>query len=252
MYNFVISVPGGGKSNTYNRVVEPVLENIAITTGKKISLETYTTAGIHHHQIQAEGYGIITGDEGERFLTTISAKHKNGESERALLNKMWMGKGDFSTLSGGQRGFAKTSMSACIFIQPQILMQELILLNADDGLMDRFLFYPVRPIFNQTSEIKEGMQRMKTQKMKDFVPIFKLMFEDHTEGVKYTLDEAAQTAYNNYMDSYARYVEEQFNSDSGKKTFSKFNKKKYSSFIIAFSVTIGKILFYWSAERYVM
>ena len=215
-YNFVISVPGGGKSNTYNRVVEPVLEYVANTTGKKIALETYTTAGIHNHQNQSGGYGIITGDEGERFLTSIASKQKNGESERALLNKMWMGKGDFSTLSSGQRGFLKTSMSACIFIQPQILMQELLSLNADDGLMDRFLFFPVRPMFNQTQLIKEGIERMKLRRMKDFVPIFKPMFEDHADGVRYSLDDSAQILYNQYTDSYARYIEEQYNSDSGK------------------------------------
>ena len=37
-------------------------------------------------------------------------------------------------------------------------MQELLSLNADDGLMDRFLFFPVRPMFNQTQLIKEGIE----------------------------------------------------------------------------------------------
>ena len=45
--------------------------------------------------IQASGgYGPICSDEGERFLSLVNQKQRQGESEHALLCKMWQGKGD--------------------------------------------------------------------------------------------------------------------------------------------------------------
>ena len=44
---FLIAVcdPGGGKSNTFDKVISPVMEVIEKKVGAKIMLETYTTAG---------------------------------------------------------------------------------------------------------------------------------------------------------------------------------------------------------------
>ena len=91
-------------------ILEPVFEAIG-NKHERTDLETYTTAGIQKHQQNTNGYGMITRDEGERFLTTIASTQKNGESERALLCKMWNAKGDSSTILNGQRGFSTTSMS---------------------------------------------------------------------------------------------------------------------------------------------
>lgn len=95
------------------------LENV------QILLENYTTAGIQKHQIENKGYGIITGDEGHRFVSSVSMKQSKGEAEKALLCKLWGGRGDSNILANGTRGFDKTSMSACIFIQPEPLLHEL-------------------------------------------------------------------------------------------------------------------------------
>ena len=77
---FLLSVcdPGGRKSSTYNKVM---------------NIEKYTTAGIQNPQIKTNGYGLITSDEGYRFLNSIQVKQKNGEAERAFLCKLWGGKG---------------------------------------------------------------------------------------------------------------------------------------------------------------
>ena len=84
------------------------------------------------------GYGLITSDEGHRFLAFINLKQSKGESERALLCKIWGGKGDRCALSAGERGFDKTSISICNFIQPCPLLSELMYLSSGDGFVDRF------------------------------------------------------------------------------------------------------------------
>ena len=63
-YTFAVGDPGRRKSNTFNRVVEPVMDEIEKILPNKVLLETYTIAGIHKHQTNNGGYGLITGDEG--------------------------------------------------------------------------------------------------------------------------------------------------------------------------------------------
>ena len=219
-YIFAICAPGGGKSNTFDRIVHPVMEEIERICGQNISLETYTTAGIQKLQTDNGGYGLITGDEGERFLSTITQKQKQGESERALLCKMWNGKGDSSMLSSGARGFSKTSMSAYILIQPQTFIQELIQLNADDGLIDRFLFFSDKPVFRPTNILVENITKLRRTNMDSFEEMFSKMFRDHKDVQRtYTLSSEAQRFYNNLVDNYAKYMQEKYNSDSSSGKF---------------------------------
>ena len=124
---FLIAVcdPGGGKSNTYGRVIQPVLDAMKRKNQLNIQLENYTSAGIQKHQVDNKGYGFITGDEGHRFVSSINMKQTKGEAEKAFLCKLWGGRGDANVLANGVRGFDKTSMSACLFIQPEPLLKEL-------------------------------------------------------------------------------------------------------------------------------
>ena len=115
---FAVADPGAGKSTVYDRVMEPVFDKYTSITGKNIQVENYTTAGIHKHQIENCGYGLITSDEGHRFLSSIQNKQGKGEGEKAFLCKLWNGKGDSTSLSNGTRGFKETSLSSFIMIHP--------------------------------------------------------------------------------------------------------------------------------------
>ena len=70
----------------------------------------------YKHQQESGSYGFVCSDEGERFLSLVN--QKQGESERALLCKMWQGKGDMSALSTGNQGFKETSAypSTCLHV----------------------------------------------------------------------------------------------------------------------------------------
>ena len=178
---FAVSDAGGGKSNTYERVILPVVEKIENALGQNIILENYTTAGLQKHQKECAGYGLLTGDEGHRFLASVSLKQSKGEGERALLCKMWTGKGDTSQLSNGSRGFLRTSMSACIFIQPQPFIAELMNFNGEDGLFDRFLIFASKPIFKSTDAMIKSSALLESSPMKDFSSLFLNIFQDHHE-----------------------------------------------------------------------
>ena len=60
---------------------EPILEKYLSIMGNQIDFEVYTTAGIHKHQVENEGYGLLTSDEGHRDIqscATGSGIIKNG------------------------------------------------------------------------------------------------------------------------------------------------------------------------------
>jgi hypothetical protein len=216
-YVIAVCAPGGGESNTFERIISPVMEEIERISSKKISLEPYTNAGLQNHVIKGGGYAFITGDEGERFIATISQKQKQGEPERALLCKMWTGKGDSTCLSSGKRGFDKTSMSTCIFLQPYVVLHEMIQLCMDDGLLDRFMMCSCKPVFKPTSLLKQNMEMLNQSSMEDIFAIFVQMFNDHLDSnLVYMMKEDAQNYYNELVDNYARYIEEQYDSDNGK------------------------------------
>lgn len=51
-YLIAICDPGGGKTVTFEKDIEPVPQAIYQETGKKIQIENYTYAGIQMHQIE--------------------------------------------------------------------------------------------------------------------------------------------------------------------------------------------------------
>ncbi|XP_045161986.2 uncharacterized protein LOC123526803 [Mercenaria mercenaria] len=216
-YLIAVCDPGGGKSNTYSRVVQPVIDHMYRRHMLHIQLENYTSAGIQKHQTDNKGYGIITGDEGHRFMSSITMKQSKGESEKALLCKLWGGRGDANVLANGVRGFDRTSMSACVFIQPEPLLKELVNLKGNDGLMDRFLLISAKPVFHKCQIVRENYVVLKESKMMDFVQVMENIYVAHTAGIRYTLSEKAQDSYEEMVDAYADYVRDKYNSDEEEK-----------------------------------
>ncbi|VDI47863.1 Hypothetical predicted protein [Mytilus galloprovincialis] len=123
---------------------------------------------------------------------------------------MWNGKGDFTQLSSGSRGFKQTSMSICIYIQPQPLICELTNFTGNDGFIDRFLFLVSRPALYPTSIVKEHYKILQESKLQNFVPVFLKMFENHTNGVTYSLSASAQEEYDKMTDSFAEFLDEKY------------------------------------------
>ena len=62
-----------------------MIESYRHSTGQNINLESYTSAGIHNHQIKNfknNDVGMITSDDGHRFLSSVQGKQKMaGRSE---------------------------------------------------------------------------------------------------------------------------------------------------------------------------
>ena len=228
-YNLAICDPGGGKSITFDKVIEPTLFNYQEKTGKSLHLENYTTAGIQNHQIQNKGYGLITSDEGHRFLSNVNSKQNKGESERSLLCKMWGGKGDHATLSTGSRGFDKTSMCINLFIQPQPMLEEISHMIGSDGFLDRFLFFVSKPCLLTSSDLRNNHELLSNSTMQNFSDVFTFIHSHHeNESITYTLSDEAQKEFDLTVDSFVELMNKKYSSDTG---IYIFNVKLYNIII---------------------
>ena len=82
---------------------------------------------------------------------------------------MWGGIGDTSNLASGARGFAKTSMSAWIGIQPALLLQELpYFASLEDGYLARHLIWSIKPSIEHPDVIEQLNLLLKNEKVSDF------------------------------------------------------------------------------------
>lgn len=225
-YSLCICDPGGGKSATYDYVISPVVDRMLSEHGLRIVLEQYTTAGIQRHQHDNKGYGLISTEEGSRFFAHVNAKQIRNEGERAILCKMWGGKGDLSILSDQERGFKTTSMSMAMFIQPDPLIHEMMQMGSNDGFLDRFLFFVARPRMNSSKVVNEHTHLLK-QYQDGLLPfVFDKIFKIHSENSRaYYFDNDAQQSYDKLVDAFADNFNRQYNSASGELQFYKIQTR---------------------------
>lgn len=204
-YSFVIASPGGGKSSAFSKIVEPVLEAVENDLGATIGVETYTVAGLQRLHLESQGRAILVSDEGHRVLAGINAKQNRSEGERALLSKMWGGKGDTSCLLDRQRGFKETSFSLLLYIQPGPFLAELGQMTIDDGFLDRMLFFTVKPQLHLTEEIETATQDLRTNYGHEYLPKLLMKIYDHhkTDSHLYKFSPPAQQYYNQLSDEHA-------------------------------------------------
>jgi len=126
-------------------VINEVADSIQEYFDKSILIESYSCAGLQRHQQENSGYALLCSDEGHRILASLNNKQSKNEGERALLNKLWGGRGDSTVLKDGKRGFKNTSFSMAIFIQPSLCLSEISLMATEDGFFDRVLFMVEKP-----------------------------------------------------------------------------------------------------------
>lgn len=206
-YLIAVCDPGGGKTLTYERVIELVLENLYCKQGVNIHLENYTSSGMQKHQIASKGYGFLSSDEGHRILSSINMKQMKGEAERAAICRMWNGKGDSIELSGGSKNFKSTSITMCLSIQLQPLLSDKCCMTGSDGFLEKFMFIASRPILHNPATIFENYNKLKEFPMMNFDILFEKMYIDHLEGITYTLTDDAEEEYKS-VDAYAEFLNE--------------------------------------------
>jgi len=144
-FTFIIGEPGCGKSRCQGRIWGPMCSMIAKKHGIQMNIDNFTAAGFQKHQIDNKGYGLITSSEGQRVLSSIHAKISKHEGEISRLNNVWDGVGDATLLKDGSRGYDSTSVSMCLFIQPEPCIAELAQLATTNGFVERLLFFSSAP-----------------------------------------------------------------------------------------------------------
>ena len=250
-YVIIVCDPSGGKSNTFSRILKPILQYYKETTGHDLNLEALTIPGVQSHQATTKGYGIITSDEGSRILTPIRQRNAKGEPDVAFLCKMWGGVGDSSTLMGGHRGCDKTSMSMWLAIQPTPLLEALPSFKKADGFLERFIFTVCKPYFVHPDIHDHFFELLKQENMQNFTNLLIEIFDRHKQGRIYKLAAEANAEfremnvsyYNCINSKYTNYSEQSDDDDAEESSISEFFNSKQIFHILKIA-TIFHILFH--------
>ena len=217
-YTICVCAPGGGKSVAFSKMVCEPSNEIFTEYGVNVLLESYSMAGLHRHHNEHRNYAIVSSDEGHRLITSICNKEGRNEGERALINKLWNGQGDKTTLKDSDRGFQSTSFSMAIFIQPQPLINEMLSMGPQsDGFYDRFIFIVEKPKIHVSTEQRDALQTLQQDYGCDFIiKLFTNMFEIHASSQTiYNLSQDAQAHYDSLLDEHATDFNSQYQTDSG-------------------------------------
>ena len=215
MYVMGVGAPGSGKSVAFGKLISDSTDLIYQDYGVQVLVESYSCAGLHKHHQDNQNYCLVSSDEGGRILTTISAKESRNEPERALLNKLWTGKGDVVALKDGTRGFGMTSFSMAVFIQHQPLLNDLMTLSGDvDGFLDRFVIMVDKPAWSMKRVKREAIQELKSVYGDDFIPrVIKNVYEIHSDGeFVYSFTKPAQAYLDRIEDELAQEFNAQYQS----------------------------------------
>ena len=214
LYNFIVSVPGGGKSVAFTKIVMPALEDIHEKYECNMHLESYSSAGLQRQQGETGGRALLTSDEGQRLLAAMNAKQMRSEGERALLNKLWGGQGDCTVLLEKDRGMKKSSFSMIIFVQPAPLLAEMLPMSSEDGFFDRVLTFVSKPKLSKARESREAVQKLKQSGGTDVLKkVLVEVFGAHRTGSHmYKLSEGAQNYYDEISDEHVAEFNEMYDS----------------------------------------
>ena len=217
-YTMAVCTPGGGKSAVFKHFVCDPADQVTNEYGVNVLLENYSSAGLHRHHIDNKSYALVSSDEGHRLMSNISNKESRNESERSLLNKLWNGKGDKTSLRDAERGFSNTSFSMAISIQPQPLINELVNLGCEsDGFYDRCLILVDKPKIHVATEQREAFERLQQSFGPYFIcNMFSSIFDAHqARPMTYNLSTDAQTVYDNLVDEHVAEFNSRYNTASG-------------------------------------
>ena len=84
--------------------------------------------------IMTKGYSIVMTDEAFGFLQDIKGKENKHESEIGLMNQLFDGKGDKTTLARNrERAVPQNSTSMCLGVQPQSFFKTLQSIGKQHG-----------------------------------------------------------------------------------------------------------------------
>ena len=100
--------------------------------------------------IASKGYCILVTDEGAGFFDDIQKKQKNHESNLSMLNQLFNGKGDCTTLAQNKECIVPTnSTSISVGVQEESFCEALAELGKtlwlENGFRERFLVTVVKP-----------------------------------------------------------------------------------------------------------
>ena len=92
-----------------------------------VTYNCFFTLGIEDHIVKTKGYCLLVTDEGLGFFEDLKKKERNNETDLGLLNQLFDGKGDKTTLAkNNQRCVPRNATCMSICCQQQAFISGLL------------------------------------------------------------------------------------------------------------------------------
>lgn len=202
LFTIVVAPSGAGKSPACRLgCIDPLVGHIEPKSNTSILLDVASANGLFNHFVSSSSVPILCIDEAHSFLNKLSSEAKSVQLSMERLCKCFDGdcwyvlKGD----KGKRSGTPSARASLLAFTTPVQFLEKAWpkILNAENGLAERVLFFYQKRIERDLEEMSEFCQQLDDLPVKNLNTVLEQIFVEHNsdEQAKYTLSPTAREAF---------------------------------------------------------
>ena len=171
IFTLTLCDTGAAKSAAYKIAVDDPLTELSGEIGA-LAFQDYTRKGLMQHLVQHSGRAIIVYPEMSEFLDLVLKKQNDLSGERQLYCKLFDGSKWTDTRIGKESNRVEVD-NLCVsvdgFAQPSVYLDQLMsLVNRNDGFLERFLTWVVKPHLINCDEVRHWGERLLAYSMQQF------------------------------------------------------------------------------------
>ena len=171
IFTLTLCDTGAAKSAAYKIAVDDPLTELDAEIGG-LAVQDYTRKGLMQHLVQHGGRAIIVYPEMSEFLDLVLKKQNDLSGERQLYCKLFYGSKWTDTRIGKESNRVVVD-NLCVsvggFAQPSVYLDQLMsLVNRNDGFLERFLTWVVKPHLLNCDEVRNWGNRLQNFSMQQF------------------------------------------------------------------------------------
>lgn len=171
IFTLTLCDTGAAKSAAYKIAVDDPFTELSVEIGA-LAVQDYTHKGLMQQLVQHSGRAIIVYPEMPEFLELVLKKQNDLLGERQLYCKLFDGL-KWTDTRIGKEGNRVEVDNLCVsvsgFVQPSVYLDQLMsLVNRNDGFLERFLTWVVKPHLINCDEVRHWGERLLAYSMQQF------------------------------------------------------------------------------------
>lgn len=171
IFTLTLCDTGAAKSAAYKIAVDDPFTELSVEIGA-LAVQDYTHKGLMQQLVQHSGRAIIVYPEMSEFLELVLKKQNDLLGERQLYCKLFDGLKWTDTWIGKEGNRVEVD-NLCVSVsglaQPSVYLDQLMsLVNRNDGFLERFLTWVVKPHLINCDEVRHWREPLLAYSMQQF------------------------------------------------------------------------------------